>query len=140
MARNKRRGLVVIERGGGSGILWLLVGGVVGAGLGILLAPHSGRKTRELLGEKLATLKDSAEDALERLADDGEEELVEGDAEEEEAVLAEQEPVEDGAKDEVAPARRRNGPSARAELEQRLARARARRHRELVEEDEEPVA
>jgi gas vesicle protein len=139
MARNKRRGLVVIERGGGSGILWLLVGGVVGAGLGMLFAPHSGRKTRELLGERLATLKDSAEDALEQLAEDGEEELEEEDAEEG-AVLAEQEPAEDGGEEVVAATPRRNGPSARAELEQRLARARARRHRELAEEDEEPVA
>ena len=57
MSRKKNRGLVVIEGGGSAGgLLWLLVGGVVGAGLGLLLAPHSGTKTRALIGERLASL------------------------------------------------------------------------------------
>lgn len=146
MSRKSNRGLVVIERGGGAagGVLWLLVGGLVGAGLGLLLAPHSGKKTRALLGERLASLKEKAEDAFDELSEEGEA-LLEADEDAEDAEDAEdpghaedaEEPAESGSEDE-APARR--VPSARAELERRLARARARRHRELVEEDEEPVA
>jgi gas vesicle protein len=123
MARKNNRGLVVIERGGsGSGVLWLLLGGAIGAGLGLLLAPHSGKKSRELLGERLKSLKASAEETLEELSEEeDQEELVEAD-------------------EEAEPEPRRSTPTARTELEQRLARARARRHRALVEEDEEPVA
>ena len=150
MSRKKNRGLVVIEGGGSAGgLLWLLVGGVVGAGLGLLLAPHSGKKTRALIGERLASLKEKAEDAFDELSGEGEA-LLEADEEEEEREEEEDEeaaaaveaasPGEDGneTSEDEAPARR--VPTARAELERRLARARARRHRELAEEDEEPVA
>ena len=138
MAKKNNRGLVVIERGGsGSGVLWLLLGGALGAGIGLLLAPHSGKKSRELLGERLKSLKASAEETLEELSEEeDEEELLETDEEEAAPATAE---GEDG--DEPSePEPRRATPTARTELEQRLARARARRHRALVEEDEEPVA
>jgi gas vesicle protein len=139
MAKKNNRGLVVIERGGsGSGVLWLLLGGAIGAGLGLLLAPHSGKKSRELLGERLKSLKASAEETLEELSEEEEdqEELLEDD---EDAPAA----AESAGEHEAEPAEpepRRSTPTARSELEQRLARARARRHRALVEEDEEPVA
>lgn len=139
MARKNNRGLVVIERGGsGAGVLWLLLGGAIGAGLGLLLAPHSGKKSRELLGERLKSLKASAEETLEELSEDEDpEELLEDDGE------APPAGSEASGEDEAEPAEpepRRSTPTARSELEQRLARARARRHRALVEEDEEPVA
>ena len=140
MAKKNNRGLVVIERGGsGSGVLWLLLGGALGAGLGLLLAPHSGKKSRELLGERLKSLKASAEETLEELSEEeDEEELLEADEEEVEVSAgAEGAGQED---EEAEPKPRRSAPTARGELEQRLARARARRHRALVEEDEEPVA
>ncbi len=142
MSRKNNRGLVVIERGGGAGgFLWLLVGGVVGAGLGLLLAPHSGKKTRALLGERLATLKESAEEAFDELSEEAEE-LLEADDDEEEEEGAS--PSGEIGEDDDTPSReeepKRQVPTPRAELEQRLARARARRHRELAEEDEEPVA
>ena len=138
MAKKNNRGLVVIERGGsGSGVLWLLMGGAIGAGLGLLLAPHSGKKSRELLGERLKSLKASAEETLEELSEDeDQDEVLEAD-EEEVAAGAESAVEED---EQVEPEPRRSTPTARTELEQRLARARARRHRALVEEDEEPVA
>lgn len=141
MAKKNNRGLVVIERGGsGSGVLWLLLGGAIGAGLGLLLAPHSGKKSRELLGERLKSLKASAEETLEELSEEEEEEDEEELLEDDEASPAGPEtPGED--EDILAePEPRRSTPTARNELEQRLARARARRHRALVEEDEEPVA
>jgi gas vesicle protein len=139
MARKNNRGLVVIERGGsGSGVLWLLLGGAIGAGLGLLLAPHSGKKSRELLGERLKSLKASAEETLEELSEEeDQEELVEAD---EEDAPAGAEPAGEDEDDQAEPEPRRSTPTARTELEQRLARARARRHRALVEEDEEPVA
>jgi gas vesicle protein len=139
MAKKNNRGLVVIERGGsGTGVLWLLLGGAIGAGLGLLLAPHSGKKSRELLGERLKSLKASAEDTLEELSEDeDEEELLEAD---DEQPAAGAEAAEEDEDDQAEPEPRRSTPTARTELEQRLARARARRHRALVEEDEEPVA
>lgn len=141
MAKKNNRGLVVIERGGsGTGVLWLLLGGAIGAGLGLLLAPHSGKKSRELLGERLKSLKASAEETLEELSEDeaeDEEELLEADDKQPAAGAEEAEEDED---DRAEPEPRRSTPTARTELEQRLARARARRHRALVEEDEEPVA
>jgi hypothetical protein len=144
MSRKKNRGLVVIERGGGAGgLLWLLVGGMVGAGLGLLLAPHSGKKTRALLGERLASLKAQAEEAFDELTEEGQS-LLEADEEEGGPSPSPATGKDDDVDDDGAPAEeeepRRKRPTARAELEQRLARARARRHRELAEEDEEPVA
>ena len=141
MAKKNNRGLVVIERGGsGTGVLWLLLGGAIGAGLGLLLAPHSGKKSRELLGERLKSLKASAEETLEELSEDDdvdEEELLEADDEQPGAGA---EAAAEDEDDQAEPEPRRSTPTARTELEQRLARARARRHRALVEEDEEPVA
>lgn len=145
MSRKSNRGLVVIERGGDAGgILWLLVGGVVGAGLGLLLAPHSGKKTRTLIGERLAGLKAKAEEAFDELSEEGEallESDLADDEEEPDETAASAPDDEDGDEaDAVEERPSRKVPSARAELEQRLARARARRRRELAEEDEEPVA
>lgn len=139
MAKKNNRGLVVIERGGsGSGVLWLLLGGAIGAGLGLLLAPHSGKKSRELLAERLKSLKASAEETLEELSEEeDEEELLEPD---DEHPAAEPEAAGEDEDDQPELEPRRSTPTARTELEQRLARARARRHRALVEEDEEPVA
>ena len=142
MARKSERGLVVIEQGGGGGLLWLLVGGAIGAGLGLLLAPHSGKKTRRLLTARLRELKDSAQAALEDLGDD--EELAEEESEESEELeesvtaLGGEEGSEEEAEEEEAP--KRPTGSARAELERRLAQARARRQRVYADEDEEPVA
>jgi YtxH-like protein len=140
MAKKNNRGLVVIERGGsGSGVLWLLLGGAIGAGLGLLLAPHSGKKSRELLGERFKSLKASAEETLEELSEAEEEDQEELLEDEEASPAGAEAPVED-EDDQAEPEPRRSTPTARGELEQRLARARARRHRALVEEDEEPVA
>ena len=128
MGRNSKHDVVVIERGG-SGLLWLVVGGVVGAGLGLLFAPHTGKRTRELLGDKLGELKEKVLDELEGGDEGAGEDEDEGEGEAEAEIEEEMEAA-------VETPRR----SARAELERRLARARARRRRELAEEDEEPVA
>ena len=109
MAKKNSRGLVVIERGGSAGgVLWLLLGGAIGAGLGLLLAPHSGKKSRELLGERLKSLKASAEETLEELSEEeDEEELLEADEEQPVAdAEAEGEDEDDRAEPGAVPLRR----------------------------------
>jgi gas vesicle protein len=119
---------VVIERGGGSAMWWLLVGGAVGAGVALLLAPQTGEKTRKLLRDGIVRLRETAEATLDELS---------------EAVVPEDStPPDDAAKDdeEAEGEPRPSGSSARRELEKRLAAVRARRQRALADEDEEPVA
>lgn len=125
--RDAERDVIVLEREGGSSLWWLLVGGAIGAGIALLLAPQAGEKTRRQLGRRLVALRDSAGEALDELKDT----FDPGDGEGDEAELEEAE----------VPASKPSGASgARRELERRLADARARRHRALADEDEEPVA
>ncbi len=122
MARRDERDIVVIEQGGGGSVWWLLAGGVLGAGLALLFAPRTGEDTRRILARRLARLKDTAEDAF-----------ISGENPEEPE-------AESASPAEAAPAGHSAASPARLELEKRLADARARRQRALVEEDEEPVA
>ena len=139
---------IVIERSGGSSLWWFLIGSALGAGLALLFAPHSGDRTRRLVGRKLGKLKDAAEVALEDLRDTlSPEERVHHSLaerkEEDEEVAAPGTPrvrVDRDDHPERTESPRRGGASARHELEQRLAEARARRQRALADEDEEPVA
>ena len=147
----QRSGTVIIERGGGSSLWWFLVGGALGAGLALLFAPQSGDRTRRMVGRKLGKLRDAADAALEDLQDAlspiervdrslAEENQGDEGSEASESASGEERGTED-PKDssEIGPPPRR-AVSARQELEQRLANARARRQRALVDEDEEPVA
>lgn len=43
-------------------LISLIVGGVVGAGIALLLAPQSGRKTRERIADLAEDMKDSVTD------------------------------------------------------------------------------
>src|ERR1041385_486492 len=52
--------LVVIERGGGSGIGTFLLGAAIGAGLALLFAPQSGAETRADIKRRARQAKDSA--------------------------------------------------------------------------------
>ena len=47
--------------------LFFVAGGLVGAGVALLLAPQSGSATRELMRRKLADTTDSARDLKDRL-------------------------------------------------------------------------
>jgi gas vesicle protein len=140
---------IVIEREGSSSLWWFLIGGTLGAGLALLFAPHSGDRTRRLVGRKLSKLRDAADVALEDLRealspeDQVHRSLAESEPEVEDDARTAAESAEESEEREErksAPPRAGGGASARRELERRLVEARARRQRSLADEDEEPVA
>ena len=119
------RDVTVIEAGSGSGLKWFLLGAAVGAGLGLLLAPQSGERTRRDLVRRGRTLRARAEETFEDFSEEVQtrgrnlkekaEEFADG--------------VIDEVKDEVKGGKRkiaRNASNAREEMERRLADARAR--------------
>lgn len=147
--RRKRKApeIIIIEQQSGSGLGWLVFGAALGAGVALLLAPASGEETRKELGRRARELQRSAEDAIGGLrekfdaltsADDEQE----GEAED---AAEEADPDEDEDRGEVAEATEAPDVApetlsdARAELERRLAAARARR-RVREPDEEEPVA
>jgi hypothetical protein len=135
--RNKGREVVYVERGDSSA-KWLFWGAVLGAGLALMYAPRSGEETRRGLQRRLWKVRAMTEEKLDELAQQfgGAREplrdLDEEDADDEELF----EPRE------VPSARGRSAgssaPSAREELERRLAEARARRR--VAGDVEEPPA
>jgi hypothetical protein len=136
MARRRAgKEVVYVERGGDSSVKWLLWGALLGGGLALLYAPRSGEETRRVLQRKLWKLRAMTEEKLDELAQQfggGKEAL--GDLEDEE----EEEDALEAAKEPPAFRARPAGPSAREELERRLAEARARRR--TVGDYEEPLA
>lgn len=130
--------VILVEREGSASVVWFLVGGVVGAALALLFAPHSGDHTRRVLGRRIARMRDAADQALADLKDaigrDPDRDRVPAAAE---GGAAAAESAEDTA---PPPEPRRGVSAARRELEQRLAEARSRRQRARADEDEEPVA
>jgi gas vesicle protein len=128
--------VVLVEREGSASVLWFLIGGAVGAGLALLFAPHSGDHTRRVLGRRIKKLRDAADQAVSDLKGAISRETGAADVELEES---EEGDDSDRPADETLE-RKRGVSTARRELEKRLADARARRHRALSAEDEEPVA
>jgi YtxH-like protein len=134
----RRRGgkeVVYVERGGDSSAKWLFWGAVLGAGIALLYAPRSGEETRRVLQRKLWKLRAMTEEKLDELAQQfggGKEAL--GDLEDEEEDEDSLEATNEAPTLRARPA----GPSAREELERRLAEARARRR--TVGDYEEPLA
>lgn len=47
-----------------TGLLGLLAGAAIGATLGILFAPRSGKETREMIGRKVRSTKDEVDDMI----------------------------------------------------------------------------
>src|SRR5690242_18013235 len=57
------------EEGGGSFLMGLLAGTVLGAGLGMLFAPKSGAELRSQLGDQAGRLRDMANDTYSQASD-----------------------------------------------------------------------
>lgn len=155
MGRRDDPEVVFIEREDGGGALkWLVIGAALGAGLALLFAPQSGRETRRELRRGARRVRDLAEEAVGELKESFGGDAGEGraramadsggayhdeDLDEDEELEGEEPDAETGAE----PAARPERPSLRAardELERRLEAARARRRRQPVPDDEEPVA
>ena len=136
--RHKGREVVYVERGDSSA-KWLFWGGVLGAGLALMYAPRSGEETRRVLQRRLWKLRAMTEEKIDEIAQqfggprgDSLRDLDEEDAEDEELFEPREVPVQRGR------AAGSSGPSAREELERRLAEARARRR--VSGDNEEPLA
>lgn len=133
--RDAEERIVLVERGS-SGFGWFVLGAALGAGLGLLFAPASGRDTRKKIERGLGDLKERAEEQLEELADGLEEGKEKIRARIERWVDADRDERDPDDEEEEATPR---PPTAREELERRLSQARSRRRRPEPEE-EEPVA
>ena len=148
MLQDKSERVVYVDRedgGGVAGLGWFLAGAAVGAMLGVLFAPRSGRETRELIGDRLEDFRDRAEERLEDLGDDIASGVAKAKAQVGEKLTA----VGEEVSEKVSKVRRRVGDfiapdedlgAARNDLERRLAQARARRQADRDAAEEEPVA
>jgi gas vesicle protein len=56
-----------------SSMLWFIVGGIAGAGITLLLAPQSGKATRQLIARKVNGGADSVRDFRDRVVTRGQE-------------------------------------------------------------------
>lgn len=132
--RNKGREVVYVERGDSSA-KWLFWGAVLGAGLALMYAPRSGQETRRVLQRRLWKLRAMTEEKFDELAQqfggpkESLRDLDEEDVDDEELFEPRDVPSVRG---------RPSGPSAREELERRLAESRARRR--ASGDVEEPLA
>ena len=130
--RRKGREVVYVQRGDSSA-KWLFWGAVLGAGLALMYAPRSGEETRRVVQRRLWKLRAMTEEKLDELAQQfggTRDVLPELEDEDEEELF--------GIPDAPAARGRSSGPSAREELERRLAESRARRR--PSGELEEPLA
>src|SRR6185503_1653473 len=131
--RHKGREVVYVERGDSSA-KWLFWGAVLGAGMALMYAPRSGEETRRGLQRRLWKLRAMTEEKLDELAQqfggprESLRDLDEEDFDDEELFESRDAPS----------ARVHPPPSAREELERRLAEARARRR--TSGDVEEPLA
>jgi hypothetical protein len=133
MVRRKQgREVVYVERGGDASAKWLFWGAVLGAGLALMYAPRTGEETRRVLQRKLWKLRAVTEEKLDDLA----QQFGSGKAALEDLADEEEDDLEEADLPSLRP--RASGPSAREELERRLAESRARRR--AVGDFEEPLA
>jgi gas vesicle protein len=142
MARHEDDEVVVVERGG-SPVAPFIWGIAIGAALGLLFAPMSGRELRREMVTRSRRLKDMAVDKAEELEEMVSDGFHRARGSVEESIDSARRSVKDGkqyARD-VADAGRAAAVTAREELERRLAEAReARRAGHRPSGEEEPVA
>src|SRR5689334_20658338 len=122
MRRSQSPEVVYVERGGDASAKWLFWGALLGAGLALLYAPHSGEETRRMLQRKLWKLRAMTEEKLDELTKE---------FSARKGSLAELEDEDDVEDEEPPPRPRVEAPretaTARQELERRLSDARRRR-------------
>lgn len=119
--RDHGREVVYVERGGDVSAKWFLWGALAGAAVALLYAPATGEQTRRGVQRRLRKLRAMAEEKVDELTEQlGERrQRVEDWLEDaEEALEVDDEGFEE---EDAAPV------TPRAELEERLARARSRR-------------
>lgn len=121
--RDSGREVVFVERGGDVSAKWFLWGALAGAAVALLYAPATGEQTRRGVQRRLRKLRAMAEEKMDELTEQlgDRRQRVEDWLEDAEEVLEVDDEGVDDEEEEVAPA------TPRAELEQRLARARSRR-------------
>jgi len=141
MARHEDDEVVVVERGG-SPVGPFVWGLAVGAALGLLFAPMSGRELRQEIGSRGRRFKDAAMEKAEELEEMVSDGFHRARERVEDRIEDARRTIKDGkqyARD-VADAGRSAAVTAREELERRLAEAReARRAGARPSGDEEPV-
>jgi hypothetical protein len=129
--RHKGREVVYVQRGDSSA-KWLFWGALLGAGLALLYAPRSGEETRRGLQRRLWKIRAMTEEKFDELAQQF------GGSRESLRDLDEEDFDEDDLFEPREQPSPRVRPSAREELERRLAEARARRR--ASGDIEEPLA
>ena len=133
--RSNGREVVYVERGGDPSAKWLFWGALLGAGVALLYAPRSGEETRRVLQRKLWKLRAMTEEKLDELTQQF------GGSKDDLDDLDDLDDDDVGESADLPPARPRaaaSAPSAREELERRLAESRARRR--PVADHGEPLA
>lgn len=133
--RDHEREVVYVQRGGDSSAKWFLWGALAGAAVALFYAPATGEQTRRSVQRRLRKLRAMAEEKVDELTEQlGERrQRVEDWLEDAADTLDEDEDIEEEEVEE------RVEVSPRAELEERLARARSRR-RGVTEPTEEQGA
>ncbi len=146
MRRREPREVVYVEGGGDSSAKWLFWGACLGAGLALLYAPRSGEETRRNLQRRLWKLRAMTEEKMDELVEQygpGRRRVGESDPDDSGDEFPVDELDDELEEPPVVPEARASAtPSAREELERRLAEARARRRREATPSGdyEEPLA
>jgi len=120
--RDREREVVYVQRGGDVSAKWFLWGALAGAAVALFYAPATGEQTRRGVQRRLRKLRAMAEEKMDELTEQlgDRRQRVEEWLEDAEEVLEVDEEGFDDEEEEVVV-------TPRAELEQRLARARSRR-------------
>jgi len=120
--RDREREVVYVQRGGDVSAKWFLWGALAGAAVALFYAPATGEQTRRGVQRRLRKLRAMAEEKMDEFTEQlgDRRQRVEEWLEDAEEVLEVDEEGFDDEDEEVVV-------TPRAELEQRLARARSRR-------------
>lgn len=120
--RDREREVIYVQRGGDVSAKWFLWGALAGAAVALFYAPATGEQTRRGVQRRLRKLRAMAEEKMDELTEqlgDRRQRAEEWLEDAEEVLEVDDEGFDDEEEEIVV--------TPRAELEQRLARARSRR-------------